>query len=563
MTDITQFLAGVGVNVHMDATTTPYGNVALTQASLAYVGIGLIRDHAYDIDLAAFQTLSAAGVGLDLILDDDPKAEIDSLLPVAGAIRSFEGPNEVDFYPFDASGNHDPVAALAEQVRVLAAVRSTPQVALLPVYASSLADPSNMAAYAGTLAFATHATLHAYATGGSGPRGVLEADLAIARSLSALPAVVTETGYYTLPSDEHGVDETVQAKLTLDTLFDAQSLGIGKTFLYELFDESADPSGTDSELHYGLFRVDGSAKPVATALHNLTTILASANATTSLAPALSITTANLPETGHTMVLQGAAGTAVVAIWAEPSIWNAQTHAPVVAPSRAVTVDLGVVAGSVAVFDPLIGTSAVATYTGVSSVVVDVTDHPLLIEVTAQASGNVAPIEQPAGQPIEPPTARSAGYPTYASIGVDRFFDTNSGTHFYTASAAEAAQVAQTRPDLLAEGIGLRAIDASAGDPNAVPIYRFFDLSSGTHFFTASPTERDDVMTTRADMLYEAGNVFYEHLTPQLGDVAVYRFFDTANGTHFYTNSADERATLAATRADLVDEGVGFYEPADN
>ena len=44
---------------------------------------------------------------------------------------------------------------------------------------------------------------------------------------------------------------------------------------------------------------------------------------------------------------------------------------------------------------------------------------------------------------------------------------------------------------------------------------------------------------------------------------MYRFFDTVHGTHFYTDSAVERAGIVATRPDLVTEGIGFYEPAAN
>ena len=55
--------------------------------------------------------------------------------------------------------------------------------------------------------------------------------------------------------------------------------------------------------------------------------------------------------------------------------------------------------------------------------------------------------------------------------------------------------------------------------------------------------------------------FYEHATQQAGDVAVYRFFDTSYGTHFYTSSASERASILAARADLKEEGIGFYAPA--
>ena len=147
-----------------------------------------------------------------------------------------------------------------------------------------------------------------------------------------------------------------------------------------------------------------------------------------------------------------------------------------------------------------------------------------------------------------------------TIGVFRFFDSNYGTHFFSASPDERNTIVATRPDLVYEGVGLQSVDPASNDPNSSPVYRFFDSTYGTHFFTASASERDTVIGTRPDLVYE-GTGFYEHTQQQAGDTAVYRFFDTRFGTHFYTADAGERATVAATRPDLVDEGIGFYAPA--
>lgn len=149
--------------------------------------------------------------------------------------------------------------------------------------------------------------------------------------------------------------------------------------------------------------------------------------------------------------------------------------------------------------------------------------------------------------------------TADTVGVYRFFDSNYGTHFFSASGMEKDTILSTRPDLIYEGVGLQSIDPAAPDPNASPVYRFFDTTYGTHFFTASATERDAVIASRADLLFE-GTGFIEHVAQQSGDTAVYRFFDTKYGTHFYTADANERATIVATRPDLVDEGTGFYAP---
>ena len=144
-------------------------------------------------------------------------------------------------------------------------------------------------------------------------------------------------------------------------------------------------------------------------------------------------------------------------------------------------------------------------------------------------------------------------------GVYRFFDTTTGTHFLTGSTSEAVTLLLNRPDLTFEGLGLSAAAPPSQDPNAAPVYRFFDTVDGTHFFTTSAAERDQVQASRSDLVLEQTS-FYEHITAMPGDTAVYRFFDTIQGTHFYTDSGTERASIDVTRADLKDEGVAFYSP---
>lgn len=146
-----------------------------------------------------------------------------------------------------------------------------------------------------------------------------------------------------------------------------------------------------------------------------------------------------------------------------------------------------------------------------------------------------------------------------TIGVYRFFDKSDGTHFFTASEQERNTLLLTRPDLTYEGAALNAVASSGSDPNAVPVFRFFDTVHGTHFYSDDAAERDTVIATRPDLAYE-GIGFYEHATAQAGDTPVYRFFDTRFGTHFYTSDPAERATILATRSDLRDEGVGFFAP---
>lgn len=158
----------------------------------------------------------------------------------------------------------------------------------------------------------------------------------------------------------------------------------------------------------------------------------------------------------------------------------------------------------------------------------------------------------------------------------RFFNSKTGTQFLTASAAEKNGLtdptsASYRPDLIPETNDFGAVDPSANDPAKVQVFRFFDTNNGTHFFTSSQAEANGLSnptasTYRPDLKAEPSATFYEDSIQQAGDVAVHRLFDTVHGTHFYTGSAAEFAgiTTAGTtayRPDLVNEGVAFYAPS--
>ena len=147
-----------------------------------------------------------------------------------------------------------------------------------------------------------------------------------------------------------------------------------------------------------------------------------------------------------------------------------------------------------------------------------------------------------------------------TVSVYRFFDTTDGTHFFTASTTERDSLIATRPDLTFEGVGMNAVTPNSGDSATEAVYRFFDQANGTHFYTASSTERDSLIAAQPSMSFE-GTAFYDDATQQAGDSPVYRFFDSVHGTHLYTESAAEQASIRATRPDLMPEGIAFYAPS--
>ena len=183
--------------------------------------------------------------------------------------------------------------------------------------------------------------------------------------------------------------------------------------------------------------------------------------------------------------------------------------------------------------------------------------PTLAAAATATRPVVAAALSPANLPAIPSTIVLAS----GEVPVYRFFDKLTGAQFLTGSTDERNTLITTRPDLAYEGLGLTGLDPTGtDDTNAAPVYRFFETADGTHLFTTSASEVATIKATRPDLVPEQ-STFSEHLTPQPGDSPIYRFFEQTDGTHFYSASATERATLIATRPDMVYEGIAFYAPS--
>lgn len=90
--------------------------------------------------------------------------------------------------------------------------------------------------------------------------------------------------------------------------------------------------------------------------------------------------------------------------------------------------------------------------------------------------------------------------------------------------------------------------ASPPSPGLQPVFRFYRRALGTHFFTNSHEERDSIVTGLAGTYSYEGIAYWTN--PSANQQPLYRFFRPSTGTHFYTASDAEmqnvRATLSRT-----------------
>lgn len=140
--------------------------------------------------------------------------------------------------------------------------------------------------------------------------------------------------------------------------------------------------------------------------------------------------------------------------------------------------------------------------------------------------------------------------------VYRFYNLSNGTHFYTPSADEALTVMARWSNVYQyEGISYFADPAK----NTQPLYRFYNNRTGSHFYTASLDEANTVIARWSSIYAFEGQTYSVCPTPVAGGAAIYRFYNLKNGSHFYTASAEEANTVIARWSSTYQwEGPAFW-----
>jgi hypothetical protein len=388
------FINSIGINTHLDFSA--YSSQLTTViADLQYIGVKNIRDSANSsTDLGTTgswqQVANATGAKFDAYLGEGSVATMESGLANAvtlakqGILNFIEGGNEEDQSYATSLGN-----SLAKTAAYQQTVYTTAHALGISVINMSFGTgwgTSSTGDYGtvGNLAsYADYANAHTYFGTGNTPLSTIDT-LNSDAQLAAVgkPVITTEMGWYTTGSttDASAVSVTEQAKYMMDGLLDAYQAGDAKTYLYELLDEGT--SATNTEDNFGLFYANGTAKPAAIALHNMTTLLADSGSTASsfTATGLSYQLTGTLSTDHSMLMQKSDGSFWLAVWNEARLSGPTSPAAVTVANHTVTLTLGSAASTIEIFDPLTGTTATQTVTNASTVTLSVPDHPILVEI---------------------------------------------------------------------------------------------------------------------------------------------------------------------------------------
>ena len=368
------FFDTVGVNTHVCAFSTAYGDLPEVLRALAYLGVRHVRDNPpAGASAQGYRALEQAGIGLELVARSGEDPDLRLYDQLAGGLDGIEGANEVNAHPNSLvyrGFSGFPAAFLLQsnlydEVKADSVLRGVPVAMFSAVYHGA----ADLPPYAGAAGKADVANVHAYPPGAASPPDVYLAD-DIARWALAVPnspILLTEFGYFTWPGAPHdaGVDERMQAEWTIDALADNFFVNhVKRQYIYELVDQTQDQGVPDKEHHFGLFTVSWMPKPVAVAIHNLGTLLGDARASASPGAIVS----GLGPTAHAGFLETSGGRLFLLLWDEhrPDKVPPTTEAP----AAPVEVRFPNDPGTIQLYDPLRLAAPVQTFHNTAGATLD-------------------------------------------------------------------------------------------------------------------------------------------------------------------------------------------------
>lgn len=148
----------------------------------------------------------------------------------------------------------------------------------------------------------------------------------------------------------------------------------------------------------------------------------------------------------------------------------------------------------------------------------------------------------------PPATMSSTATLNGTAPIYRFWSHVSNAHFYTQNTFERDMIITSFPTSMwrYEGVAYQAYPSMR--PGLTPLYRFWNDTSKSHFYTTNSVERDLIITRYPNSAWRyEGEAFYV-LPPGPSDAssqAVSRFYSQSGGTHFFTANDGEAASIRA------------------
>lgn len=138
------------------------------------------------------------------------------------------------------------------------------------------------------------------------------------------------------------------------------------------------------------------------------------------------------------------------------------------------------------------------------------------------------------------------------VPVFRFYNTANGSHFYTSNDNEKRQVLRY-PQYRYEGMSFFAEKVTRDGVPLTPVHRFYDKTTGAHFYTGNQSEATYVNDNLWRAYRYEGVEYYAYTQPyspipsylEASDytASTHRFYKFQQGVHFYTINQTEASQI--------------------
>ncbi|MEM8494023.1 MAG: hypothetical protein AAF663_01390 [Planctomycetota bacterium] len=386
------FVESVGFVVKLHYRTEEFVEVIepmLLETGVRYVRDGGIKDRVVENAKRLYQE---HGIRFTMVADPRDKIMPDNvaetlILPFEGAVVAVEGPNEWDNQRdrplFD--GLVWPEHMQTYQAKLFDAIKNhdDPLVNQVAVLSPSLAHPHRAAEELGDLSEAIDfVNLHPY-QGGALPMDQWQTKwLPGAHGTSTTkPIVITETGYHYKDklAGQPGISEAAGARYVPRVFLEMFSHGVHRTHYYNF---SAD--------RWGEFREDGTPRPSVAAVGNLVTLLQDPPSDGSFAYEAYVNDPYQPESlafdleggdddlRH-LLFQKRDGRFYLVLWLEKQSYDTAEQIDITVEPQAVELTLAQPA-AMTTYLTSVSPEPVLEEQGVTTIALDVPDHPLVIEI---------------------------------------------------------------------------------------------------------------------------------------------------------------------------------------
>ncbi len=142
------------------------------------------------------------------------------------------------------------------------------------------------------------------------------------------------------------------------------------------------------------------------------------------------------------------------------------------------------------------------------------------------------------------------------ITIHRFYAPSLGTHFYTDKVAAMSRF----PEYEHEGPAYTAFkNDPLNDPEIVPVYQFYNSRTRAHLWTIDAQQRDRIINdpSLGDFQFE-GAKYYAYIKNATYGNNNYRFYNSSTGAHFFTAKPSEYEAMTTRFKDVFkNEGVAY------